>query len=105
MKEICSKCRHMIMSSYANICTNSNRQSAIRCGGECEPKSGSLGYPYCAYYKPKNKTRAEYIREMSDKELAEHFSKLIKDTKEHEYCTSVSNWLNWLQSEVEEENE
>ena len=50
-------------------------------------------------YKP---TNADRIRSMSDEELAEHFSELIKDTYENEYCKDVNDWLNWLQSEVEE---
>ena len=47
-------------------------------------------------------TNADRIRAMSDEELAEHFSKLIKDTHENEYCEDVNDWLEWLQSEVEE---
>lgn len=47
-------------------------------------------------------TNADRIRAMSDEELAEHFSELIKDTYENEYCKDVNDWLNWLQSEVEE---
>ena len=42
--------------------------------------------------------------EMSDEDLAEYFSELIKDTYENEYCKDVNDWLNWLQSEVEEVN-
>ena len=48
------------------------------------------------------KTNAQKIRAMSDEELAEHFSELIKDTYENEYCKDVNDWLNWLQLEVEE---
>ena len=40
--------------------------------------------------------------EMSDEDLAEYFSKLIKDTYENEYCKDVNDWLKWLQLEVEE---
>lgn len=50
----------------------------------------------------KKPTNADRIRAMSDEELAEHFSELIKDTYENEYCNDVNDWLNWLQSEVEE---
>lgn len=46
-------------------------------------------------------TNADKIRNMSDEELAEHFSDLIKDTQEDEYCDDVSAWLIWLQKEVE----
>lgn len=53
----------------------------------------------CEYYKVM--TQADRIRNMTDEELAEHFSDLIKDTKEHEYCDDVSDWLEWLQSPVE----
>lgn len=54
----------------------------------------------CRNYK--RMTNADRIRAMSDEELAEHFSELIKDTYENEYCKDVNDWLNWLQSEVEE---
>lgn len=46
-------------------------------------------------------TNADRIRAMSDKELAEHFSELIRDTRKNEYCTGVGDWLQWLQSEAE----
>lgn len=46
-------------------------------------------------------SNADRIRSMTDEELAEHFSKLIKDTHENEYCEDVNDWLEWLQSEVE----
>ena len=47
-------------------------------------------------------TQGDRIRAMSDEELAEYFSELIKDTYENEYCKDVNDWLKWLQSEVEE---
>lgn len=50
----------------------------------------------------KKPTQAARIRSMSDEELAEHFSGLIKDTGEQEYCEDVEDWLKWLRSEVEE---
>lgn len=56
----------------------------------------------CRNYK--RMTNADRIRAMSDAELAEHFSELIKDTYENEYCKDVNDWLKWLQSEVEEVN-
>lgn len=49
----------------------------------------------------KPKTNADRIRSMSDEELAEHFSELIKDTRKNEYLTGVGDWLLWLQSEAE----
>lgn len=49
-------------------------------------------------YKPK--TNADHIRVMSDKELAEYFSELIKDTQEYEYCDDVEDWLKWMQEET-----
>ena len=45
-------------------------------------------------------TNADRIRNMTDEELAEHFSGLIRDTKEHEYCQDKDDWLKWLKSEV-----
>lgn len=54
----------------------------------------------CRNYK--RMTQGDRIRAMSDEELAEHFSELIKDTYENEYCKDVNDWLKWLQSEVEE---
>ena len=54
--------------------------------------------PQCQCEKPM--TNADRIRNMSDEELAEHFSDLIKDTREYEYCEEVSDWLEWLQTEV-----
>ena len=53
----------------------------------------------CGYYD--EMTNADRIRSMTDEELAKHFSNLIKDTQEHEYCEEVSDWLKWLQSQVE----
>ena len=41
-------------------------------------------------------TNAERIRAMSDEELAQHFSELIRNTEEYEYCKDASDWLKWL---------
>jgi hypothetical protein len=51
-------------------------------------------------FNTKKQTNGDKIRSMSDEELAEHFSKLIKDTHEYEYCEDVKDWLKWLQEEV-----
>lgn len=56
--------------------------------------------PQCQCEEPM--TNADRIRNMTDEELAEHFSNLIKDTREYEYCDDVSDWLKWLQTEVNE---
>lgn len=53
------------------------------------------------YKKQAVKTWGDKIRSMSDEELAEHFSELIKDTRKNEYCAGVGDWLQWLQSEAE----
>ncbi len=45
-------------------------------------------------------TNADRIRNMTDEELAEHFSGLIRDAEEHEYCQDTSDWLMWLKSEM-----
>ena len=45
-------------------------------------------------------TNADKIRSMSDEEMAKHFSELIKDSREYEYCDSIKDWLKWLQTEV-----
>jgi Glu-tRNA(Gln) amidotransferase subunit E-like FAD-binding protein len=44
-------------------------------------------------------TNADKIRSMTDEELAEFISSLIRNA--HEYLTSEGNWLIWLQSEAE----
>lgn len=81
--ESCEKCKYRYKSDCEYPCE--------RCVHGCVVKE---------YYEPM--TNADRIREMSDEELAEHFSKLIKDTHENEYCEDVNDWLEWLQSEVEE---
>ena len=52
----------------------------------------------CIAYRPK--TNADRIRSMTDEQLAKHFSDLIKDAQEYEYCEDVSDWLKWLQQEI-----
>ena len=49
-----------------------------------------------------HKTNADRIRAMSDEELVEFFSKLIKLTQEHEYCHNVEEWSKWLKLELKE---
>ena len=44
-------------------------------------------------------TNADRIRSMTDEELAEYISELIRNS--HEYMTGEGDWLNWLQSEAE----
>lgn len=56
---------------------------------------------YCGSEAKTELTNADRIRAMSDEELAEHFSELIRDTQRNEYCTGVGDWLQWLQSEAE----
>ena len=45
------------------------------------------------------KTNADIIRSMTDEELAEYISELIRNS--HEYMTGEGDWLIWLQSEAE----
>lgn len=47
----------------------------------------------------KRVTNADRIRSMTDEELAEYFSDLIRDTQEYEYCENSSDWLKWLKKE------
>lgn len=77
------------------------------CAKKCPPdvilgklKKGRMPFGECLDYTPKQ-TNADRIRAMSDEELAEHFSELIKDTRKNEYCIGVGDWLLWLQSEAE----
>ena len=44
-------------------------------------------------------TNADRIRSMTDEELAEYISELIRNS--HEYMTGEGDWLIWLQSEAE----
>lgn len=44
-------------------------------------------------------TNADRIRAMSDEELAEYLSSLIRNG--HEYLTGEGDWRQWLQSEAE----
>ena len=60
-----------------------------------------MGCKQNAVDKYNRMTQADRIRSMSDEELAEHFSELIKDTYENEYCNDVNDWLKWLKSEAE----
>lgn len=53
----------------------------------------------CECEKPK--TNADRIRSMSDVELAEYISDLIKGAEKHEYFSGVGNWLIHLQAEVD----
>lgn len=43
-------------------------------------------------------SNAERIRSMSDEEMALHYSELMREAQEYEYCTDVKDWLEWLQS-------
>jgi acetyl-CoA carboxylase beta subunit len=53
---------------------------------------------FCGAFK--KMSNADRIRNMTDEELAEHFSGLIRDAEEHEYCQDTSDWLMWLKSEM-----
>ena len=59
-----------------------------------------MGVKEVVMYKPI--TNADRIRNMTDEELAEFMSSLIKDTEDYEYCKEDSDWLKWLQAEVKE---
>lgn len=48
---------------------------------------------------PKKYSNADKIRSMSDEELAEYLSSLIRNG--HEYLTGEGDWRQWLQSEAE----
>ena len=48
-------------------------------------------------------TNADRIRSMSDEELAEYLSSLIRNG--HEYLTGEGDWRQWLQSEAEQQKE
>ena len=73
--------------NICNWCPKINDSVDIEIDRECDKYDGM--------------TNADRIRNMTDEELAEYFSDLIKDTQEHEYCDDVSDWLDWLQKEVE----
>ncbi len=45
-------------------------------------------------------TNADRIRNMTDEELAEYLSELIRNASD--YITGEGNWLQWLKSEVKE---
>ena len=81
---------HSIKDILSLVTHNSiNKQSII--------KAFRWFYDYCLEEAKTPQTNADRIRNMSDEELAEHFSDLIKDTQEHGYCEDVSDWLIWLQ--------
>ena len=71
---------------------------------ECEEKQQVEYCNKCGMIKPlckcKPMTNADRIRSMTDEELSKHFSDLIKDAQEYEYCEDVSDWLKWLQQEI-----
>ena len=54
---------------------------------------------YCGSEAKTECTNADKIRSMSDEELAEYISELIRNS--HEYMTGEGDWLIWLQSEAE----
>ena len=68
---------------------------------ELETSEHCMGCIQNAVDKYTPMTNADRIRNMTDEELAEHFSELIKDTKQQEYCEDVSDWLEWLKKKVE----
>lgn len=78
------------------------KRTDVKCCPTCGRGDGCDVYHKCGEdcigYKPM--TNADRIRSMTDEELAEHFSGLIRDTKEHEYCQDKDDWLKWLKSEV-----
>ena len=47
-------------------------------------------------------TQADRIRAMSDEELADYLSSLIRSTKVLEYFDDIESWLKWLKSEAKE---
>lgn len=55
----------------------------------------------CRTYEQKEpQTWGNKIRSMSDEELAEFLSELIRNA--HDYHTGEGDWLQWLKSELEE---
>ena len=48
------------------------------------------------------RSNADRIRAMSDEELAEYLSSLIRSTKVFEYFDDIESWLKWLKSEAKE---
>ena len=52
------------------------------------------------HHKPKPQSQADKIRAMSDEELAEYLSELIRNA--HEYHTGEGDWLQWLKTEAKE---
>ena len=54
---------------------------------------------YCGSEAKTECTNADRIRSMTDEELAEYISELIRNS--HEYMTGEGDWLIWLQSEAE----
>ena len=63
------------------------------------------------HFKPKNKTKADLIRAMSDEELAEFFFCIRDDVAsyyggdgyEQKYPVASKGWLDWLRQEAEED--
>ena len=83
----------------------------IRCSN-CEySKRGCSDVPcskctqYDLFTPKKIQTNAEHIRTMSDEEMAQFFSELIKDTKKNDYCEYACDWLEWLKSLYDKEPE
>ena len=83
----CEKCRHRDVSADKYPCS------------ECDFNVNDL-------FEPKKQTNADRIRSMSDEELAEFLCKVKSDYQwlDHEFPSEEESeeWVEWLQSEVEE---
>ena len=91
------------LSAEGRVVMADCEKCALKCTDEikiAKHHKGRISMGNCVDFTPKQ-TNADRIRAMSDEELAEHFSELIRDTREQEYCVGVDDWLKWLQSEVE----
>lgn len=68
--------------------------NAIKCLGD-----NGVCIPLKTYSYEKKTTNADKIRAMSDEELADYLSSLIRNG--HEYLTGEGDWRQWLRSEAE----
>ena len=83
----CEKCKHKDVSVKKYPCS------------KCDSVTNDL-------FEPKKQTNADRIRSMSDEELAEFLCKVKSDYQwlDHEFPSEeeCEEWVEWLQSEVEE---
>lgn len=92
-EKTCGECKYFILDSSGFCKSNKGQEDS---GNDC-----------CSFFKPKVITNDEYIRQMSNIELANAFADACPPNMNKKCIGSLREdcfkcWLEWLESEVKE---